>query len=119
MLELKPVVQTVASELQPAADSSAERLKRVQDELIERMTGNGDAKAVSALAQALKNVREVYHLVTGQAKPGVLKADSRQRPRPPQVAIEIDAEPQIDTGSIPPPVVSPPQSPTPVTDTDT
>ena len=102
MLALNPPMPAVASELQPAVDTSAERLKRVQDELIERMTGNYDAKAVSALAQALKNVREVYHLVTGQAKPGVLKTDQRQRRQPQaQVAIEVDSDP------VPPPTNPP------------
>ena len=87
-------------------DDSAKRLARVQDELIERMTGNDDAKAVSALAQALKNVREVYHLVTGQAKPGVLKTDQSKRRQPaPQVAIEVDTE------TTPQPVVVQPPKP--------
>lgn len=66
-------------------DGPAIKLARVQDELIERMTGNDDPKAVSALAQALKNVREVYHLVTGQAKPGTLQPDKRNNRRQPSV----------------------------------
>jgi len=97
-----PETPITQPETTPAIDSPATRLERVQDELIERMTGNDDAKAVSALAQALKNVREVYHLVTGQAKPGVLKTDQSKRRQPaPQVAIEVDTEPVPPTSNPP------------------
>jgi len=78
------------------------RLMRVQDRLVDQMNDADDPKAISALAQALRHVRETYHLVTGQAKPGVLKTDQSKRRQPaPQVAIEVDTEP------VPPPKTPP------------
>lgn len=59
------------------SDPLGAKLVRVQWQLVRKMSRNKDAKQVSALAQALKNVREVYHLVTGQAKPGTLQPDKR------------------------------------------
>lgn len=86
LIEAVKMNQVVArNPIETPIDSSAVKLARVQDELIERMTGNDDPKAVSALAQALKNVREVYHLVTGQAKPGTLQPDKRNNRRQPSV----------------------------------
>lgn len=76
-VELVPPIQSngtaTGTTIEEAVDPLGKELSRVQWELVGKMKGNDDAKAVSALAQALKNVRETYHLVTGQARPGVLR----------------------------------------------
>lgn len=82
-------------------DPLASKLARVQEELVEKMTGNDDPKAVSALAQALKNVRETYHLVTGQAKPGVIRETGRNRRN--QDRQQAAPEPEVEEEKAPEP----------------
>ena len=93
---LGPVIPDALQEL--TQDPLGMELSRVQWQLVQKMKDNDDAKAVSALAQALKNVRETYHLVTGQAKPGVLRETGRSKDRkaysPPAPAAP---QPVVDT----------------------
>lgn len=67
-------------------DLLGDKLVRVQWKLVRQMQRTKEPKEVSALAMALKNVRETFHLVTGQAKPGVIrettKRDKRQASSP-------------------------------------
>lgn len=77
---------SVASAVQEIADPLASKLARVQDELATKMAGNGNPTEISKLARALRDVRETFHLITGQAKPGVIKPgrerQSRHSPAP-------------------------------------
>lgn len=86
-------------------------LMRVQNQLVAAMIGEKDAAEVSKLARALRDVRETYHLVTGQAKPGTQQPEKRNNRRQPiaQSLPEPDETPQQ--------VVSTPIPPDPVTDT--
>lgn len=73
---------------QPANDASdsdplATDLVRVQEQLVQKMlAANGNPDSIPKLARSFRDVREAYHLVTGQAKPGVIREpgrSSRQR----------------------------------------
>ena len=77
--------QRAKSPLDPYVDDLAhaqvEYLARLRDPDI-------TAKDAAALSQALKNLRETYHMATGAPKPGTIKPESRrtrQQPaRPPE-----------------------------------
>ena len=64
----------------PTLDPYVQELMRAQEETLAELRSAESAKDKASLAQALKNLRETYHLATGLAKPGVLKPVS-QRPR--------------------------------------
>lgn len=66
------------SQPQIANDPFGERLSRAQDRLLDELLDSPDAKSKAALAQALRNLRETYHLVTGEARPGVRKESARK-----------------------------------------
>jgi len=87
-----------ASETQ-AISPYANKLAYAQDMLLEELLTADCAKDKAALSQALKNLRETYHMATGAPKPGTIKperAKSRQSaPRP------SDPEPDTTTGGSP------------------
>ena len=63
-------------------DPYIEELMRAQVETLAELRACPMAKDKASLAQALKNLRETYHLATGLAKPGVLKHATKPRQSP-------------------------------------
>lgn len=73
----------------------ADELARAQAELLQELRETPSAKDKAALSQAIKNLREAWHMETGKPKPGTIKPErvsSRQQVRP-------SSEPQLDTPS--------------------
>ena len=71
----------------------ANKLAHAQDVLLEELLNADSAKDKAALSQALKNLRETYHMATGAPKPGTIKPErvsSRQQVKQP-------SEPKLDT----------------------
>ena len=64
----------------PAIDPYIDDLVHAQTEYLAKLRACKDPKEAAALSQALKNIRETYHMATGLPKPGVLKPASN-RPR--------------------------------------
>ncbi len=65
----------------PAIDPYVNNLAHAQVYYLEKlMEPDITAKDAAALSQALKNLRETYHMASGQPKPGTIKPVS-QRPR--------------------------------------
>lgn len=86
---------------QEAQDSGipplAFKLMRAQEEKLDELLQCRDARDCASLAQALRHLRETYHLVTGLARPGVSKPGSTGR------RVGKSWEPMPDTtGSVPP-----------------
>jgi len=72
----KPVEQPIE---QPQSDYAAE-LVRAQSELLAELLATPQAKDKAALSQAIKNLKESWHMETGKPKPGTIKPVSA-RPR--------------------------------------
>ncbi len=69
------------SPAKPAIDPYVNNLAHAQVKYLARlMDPDITAKDAAALSQALKNLRECYHMASGQPKPGTIKPVS-QRPR--------------------------------------
>ena len=58
----------------------ANELMRAQVELLQELRETPEAKDKAALSQAIKNLREAWHMETGKPKPGTIKPVSA-RPR--------------------------------------
>lgn len=87
---------------QVSDDPLASKLSRVQEQLVAKMLDNGDTKAISMLARSFRDVREAYHLVTGQAKPGVIREtksrrDGREKPYSQPTPVDEPETPQAKT----------------------
>ena len=91
--ELARQAEQLAREAQAKPEANlvnayAERLVHAQNTLLEELLTADCAKDKAALSQALKNLRETYHMATGAPKPGTIKPESRrtrQQPtRPPE-----------------------------------
>lgn len=77
----------------PARNPYADELVRAQAELLQELRTCESAKDKAALSQAIKNLREAWHMETGAPKPGTIKPErvsSRQQVRQP-------SEPKLDT----------------------
>ncbi len=77
--ELAAIGATVTN-VKPVIDPSADELAHAQAELLAELRETPLAKDKAALSQAIKNLRETWHMQTGQPKPGTIKPVS-QRPR--------------------------------------
>jgi len=82
-----------------ATSHYANKLALAQDRLLDELLATDSAKDRAALSQAIKNLRETYHMETGKPKPGTIKPErvsSRQ-------SVKQPSEPKLDTtGSVPP-----------------
>ena len=58
-------------------DPLARELTRAIEETLAELRACKVAKDRASLAQALRNLRETYHLVTGEARPGIRKGGRR------------------------------------------
>ncbi len=75
-------------------DPFSTALVRACDETLDELRSCKIARDKSALARTIRDLRETYHLATGQAKPGVIKHQA-QRPRPvPSTPIVLPQEPE-------------------------
>ncbi len=85
---------TVEPELSnPTLSRYADELAHAQLELLAELRTSESAKDKAALSQAIKNLREAWHMETGQPKPGTIKPErqsSRQQVKP-------TSEPKLDT----------------------
>jgi len=87
----EPIIEPVVS--QPTLSGYARELLCTRDELLAELRATPLAKDKAAIAQALKNVIESYHMETGKPKPGTIKPErqsSRQQVKQP-------SEPKLDT----------------------
>lgn len=88
-----------ASVAQPEQSAYANKLAYAQDKLLNELLTAESAKDKAALSQALKNLRETYHMATGAPKPGTIKPE-RQSSRQ---SVKQPSEPKLDTtDSVPP-----------------
>lgn len=62
----------------PQDDPIVLKLKRALEEKVDALLKCKDPKECAQLALAIRAVRETYHLVTGEARPGV-RRDGRRR----------------------------------------
>ena len=80
----KPVEPTIEQQ----QSAYALELVHAQSELLAELRATPQAKDKAALSQALKNLKESWHMETGAPKPGTIKPESRrtrQQPaRPPE-----------------------------------
>lgn len=60
-------------------DPLAFELTRAIEETLAELRACKVAKDRASLAQALRNLRETYHLVTGEARPGIRKGGKRDQ----------------------------------------
>ncbi len=94
--ELREQAEQLAGESNAtqAIDPYVNNLAHAQVKYLARlMDPNVTAKDAAALSQALKNLRETYHMASGQPKPGTIKPErvsSRQQVKP-------TSEPKLDT----------------------
>ncbi len=81
------------ADAEPPKDPYVDDLARAQVKYLARlMDPDITAKDAAALSQALKNLRECYHMASGQPKPGTIKPErvsSRQQVKP-------TSEPKLD-----------------------
>lgn len=86
----EPIIEPVVS--CPTLSDYAKQLLCTRDELLAELRATPLAKDKAAIAQALKNVIESYHMETGKPKPGTIKPErvsSRQQVKQP-------SEPKLD-----------------------
>ncbi len=85
----------------PELDPFATDLSCACTEVLKELRECKEAKDKSALARTIRDLRETYHLATGQAKPGVIKHNAPRRqmvqPVPPSI-LAVEPEP-IDSQS--------------------
>jgi len=86
----EPIIKPVVS--QPTLSDYAKQLLCTRDELLAELRATPLAKDKAAIAQALKNVIESYHMETGKPKPGTIKPE-RQSSR----QVKQPSEPKLDT----------------------
>jgi hypothetical protein len=70
----RTAIVRIAPEHEHAIDPLTEDLARAMKETLKDYRTANDPKAQAMLAQALRNLRETYHLVTGQPRPGQIKS---------------------------------------------
>ena len=63
----------------PADNEYAERLKRAEGEKLDALLACDDPKACASLARCIRELRETYHMVTGEPKPGVRRQERATR----------------------------------------
>jgi len=96
-LNRKPKAATINPQPETPAtlecvDPFAVELERAMEETLKELREADNAKDRAACAQALRNLRETYHMVTGLARPGVSKTGS-VKPRRQMASIEPEPIP--------------------------
>ena len=98
----RTAIVRIAPEHEHAIDPLTEDLARAMKETLKDYRTANDPKAQAMLAQALRNLRETYHMVTGLPKPGQLKpgrqsnrAVQDQLPEPITIAAQVTSSPNI------------------------
>lgn len=93
--ELREQAEQLAREQRPVAiaDPLENKFARALEDTLDSYLATDDATERAKIARALREVRETYHLWSGQPKPGTIKPErqsSRQQVRQP-------SEPKLDT----------------------
>lgn len=78
---------------QSSNDPLAREVTRAFEETLDELRKSKVAKDRASLAQALRNLRETYHLVTGEARPGQIKSVAPQRPTRPAAGRVVELMP--------------------------
>jgi hypothetical protein len=93
MLKLQEANKVPEAPVEQLQSAYALELVRAQAELLAELRATPQAKDKAALSQALKNLKESWHMETGAPKPGTIKPErqsSRQQVKQP-------SEPKLDT----------------------
>jgi len=80
LLELQAETKRVEAPVEQLQSAYAAELVRAQSELLAELLVTPQAKDKAALSQAIKNLKESWHMETGKPKPGTIKPVSA-RPR--------------------------------------
>ena len=76
------------TEVKPVIDPLGDKFARALEDTLDKYLACQDAKERASIARSMREVRETYHLWSGQPKPGTIKPESRrtrQSPaRPPE-----------------------------------
>lgn len=91
---IPPAPAPAPPEPQPTIDPFVAKLAQAQEEKLDALLKCKDPKECASLAQALRNLRETYHLVTGEFRPGVRRDGRRRGPRAALPFREVAQQPQ-------------------------
>ncbi len=102
----RTAIVRIAPEHEHAIDPLTEDLARAMKETLKDYRTANDPKAQAMLAQALRNLRETYHLVTGQPRPGQIKSvaprtRTQSYPSPEVIPEPIAIEAQVSPAPVP------------------
>lgn len=76
----QPEAQRIEPQPQPQfADTFTEDIVHAQNETLTKLREATEPRDRACLARALRDLRETYHLVTGEARPGIKKGDGQRR----------------------------------------
>ncbi len=92
-IEQPAVIQEASIDAESTLTPYANKLAYAQDRLLDELLAADSPKDKAALSQALKNLKESWHMETGAPKPGTIKPErvsSRQQVKP-------TSEPKLDT----------------------
>ncbi len=92
-IEPPSIVPEASLDAEPTLSQYANKLAYAQDRLLDELLAADSPKDKAALSQALKNLKESWHMETGAPKPGTIKPErqsSRQQIKP-------ASEPKLDT----------------------
>ena len=62
---------------EPTVDPIAERLARTLREKLDLLDQETDPKSIASLARGIRELRETWHMVTGQPRPGLSREERR------------------------------------------
>jgi len=65
---------------QTEPDPTVARIAHVMERTLDRMDHEKEPRALQALSRALRDLRETYHLVTGQPRPGQRRPAKERTP---------------------------------------
>ncbi len=92
LLEALQATKPAEAQVEQRTDPYINDLVHAQIECLAKLRACESAKDAAALSQTLKNLRETYHMASGQPKPGTIKPErqsSRQQVKP-------ASEPKLD-----------------------
>lgn len=81
----KANILAAQNDSQPALNSVnplADGLSHAQGEILSRLRAADDPKEIAACARALREVRETWHMVTGEPRPGIRRDTGRKSSQP-------------------------------------
>ena len=95
--KLKPAPEPVPINPRESPDNDpiVAKLKRALEEKVDALLKCKDPKECAQLALAIRAVRETYHLVTGEARPGVRRDGRRRGPAGGAAWRETPAKPVV------------------------